>query len=215
MFALVLAPSEALAAWPTVIGSATGLYPCAGDENLIQTASPVGTSYAVPAGGAFITSWSTLAGAYTGPVGLQVWRRVNSSTYLLVGASPEMTLTTGITNTFPLTTPIPVQANDLLGMRIGVSTSPDAALCIQPVAGGAFSFVKGPAPAVGTSGTGLIWSASPGWQLDVSATVDTTTTPGPGTGCDSSANANATDACAQTQTLILRLFAAAVRASRV
>jgi hypothetical protein len=41
------------------------------------------------------------------------------------------------------------------------------------------------------------------------------TPPPSGNGCDSSANANMNDACSQTQTLILRLFAAAVKASRV
>jgi len=221
MLAVVLAPSGALAAFPTVIGSATGTDPCGGNYNFIQTVSPIGTSYAVPAGGSFITSWSTQAGAYTGPVGLQVWRRVNSYTYLLVGASPEMTLTPGTTPTFTLATPIAVLANDLLGMRIGASTSPNTALCTQAVAagaGGAYSFVRAAAPTVGTTGdASFVWTASAGYQLNVSATVDATPTPGPvpGTGCDSSANANMTDACSQTQTLILRLFAAAIKASRI
>src|SRR3979409_1153105 len=73
VLATLMSPSGALAA-PIVIGSALGSYTCGGNFNTVQSTSPTGTSYAVPAAG-FITSWSTQAGAFAGPVGLQVWRK--------------------------------------------------------------------------------------------------------------------------------------------
>jgi len=228
VLALVMSPSGALAA-PVVIGSATGLYGCGGSFNMVQSTSPLGVSYAVPTGGAFITSWSTDAGPFIGPVGLQVWRKTAGS-FTLVGASPEMPLSASVVNTFTLATPIPVQAGDLLGLRIPASTLPQAAQCVTSAAGGAYSFaISATAPAIGAV---VAFSASPGYQLDVAATVDTVATPpgpvppgpvppgpvppgpGTGTGCDSSANANLKDACGatQTQTLFAQILTAALRA---
>src|ERR1700687_5186513 len=74
LLAVVLVPNMALAA-PVTIGSPVGTVTCGGDFNLVQSTSPVGTSYAVPIGGGVITQWSTQAGGYTAPVRLQVWRK--------------------------------------------------------------------------------------------------------------------------------------------
>src|ERR1700682_1199549 len=228
VLALVMSPSGALAA-PVVIGSATGLYGCCGSFNMVQSTSPLGVSYAVPTGGAFITSWSTDAGPFIGPVGLQGGRKTAGS-FTLVGASPEMPLSASVVNTFTLATPIPVQAGDLLGLRIPASTLPQAAQCVTSAAGGAYSFaISATAPAIGAV---VAFSASPGYQLDVAATVDTVATPpgpvppgpvppgpvppGPGTrtGCESAGDAHLRGACGatQTQTLFAQILTAALRA---
>jgi hypothetical protein len=137
---------------------------------------------------------------------------MSGSMFALVGASPVVTLPSTGVNTFALAPAdqITVLANDLLGLRIeGPNTN--TGLCGEYAAGGSWSYLLGAQPIVGVP---TPFTPQPGVKLNVSATVETPTTPG-GTGCDSTANANMTDACGQTQTLILRLFAAAVKASRV
>jgi hypothetical protein len=181
LIAMVLSPHPAFAA--TVIGSATGSVPCQAQFDVVQMTSAV--SYAIPAGGGTITSWSTLADATnTGPVGLEVWRPTTTQfTYLLVGLSPLMTLTPSILNTFNLAAPIAVQAGDLLGMRIE-----GAAACGQQVPGTTYGYHLGATPAVGVV---TQFGFSNSFQLDVEATLGTVTPPPPPPpGCDSSGNSN-------------------------
>jgi hypothetical protein len=112
---LGLSPIQAGAA--TVIGSATATAGV-GCRNLdtVQLSS-AGVSYAVPAGGGVITSWSTTALINPGPAGLLVWRPTTTpGTYTLVAATTPAALLPGLNN-FTLTTPIPVQAGDVLGLR--------------------------------------------------------------------------------------------------
>src|ERR1700693_1774437 len=75
--AALLLPTAALAGTPTEIGSAQGTIDCTNTGltgfNTVQVTSS-GDSYAVPAGGTSITSWTVAAGGDTGPVGLEVWR---------------------------------------------------------------------------------------------------------------------------------------------
>src|SRR3981081_2130828 len=139
LFAMVLSPHPALAA--TVIGSPAGDTVCAGQFAPVQRSSAL--SYAVPAGGGAITSWSTLADATNpGPVALEVWRPTTTLyTYLLVGLSPLMTLTPSTVNTFNLASPIAVQAGALLGLRIE-----GAAACGQSVPGTTYGYHLGATP---------------------------------------------------------------------
>jgi len=192
LFAMVLSPHPALAA--TVIGSATGSVPCQGQFDVVQMTSAV--SYAVPAGGGAITSWSTLADATNvGPVGLEVWRPTTTQfTYLLVGLSPLMTLTPSTVNTFNLASPIAVQAGDLLGLRIE-----GAAACGQSVPGTTYGYHLGATP---TAGAVTQFGFSNTFQLDVEATLGSVTPPPPppSTGCDSTGNSTGDDKCKDNST---------------
>ena len=189
LFAMVLSPHPALAA--TVIGSATGSVPCQGQFDVVQMTSAV--SYAVPAGGGAITSWSTLADATNvGPVGLEVWRPTTTQfTYLLVGLSPLMTLTPSTVNTFNLASPIAVQAGDLLGLRIE-----GAAACGQSVPGTTYGYHLGATP---TAGAVTQFGFSNTFQLDVEATLGSATPPPPppSSGCDSTGDSSGDDICQQ------------------
>jgi hypothetical protein len=119
--AALLLPSTALAA-PTEIGSAQGDTPCNllnGPFDSFQLSSSQGVSYAIPSGGTSITSWSVQAySGDTGPVALEVWNPTPPDVYTLVGMSSPQPLAAGM-NTFDLTsTPITVQAGDLIGLRV-------------------------------------------------------------------------------------------------
>lgn len=187
LFAMMLSPHSALAA--TVIGSPTGSVPCAGQFDTVQMTSTL--SYAVPAGGGTITSWSTLADSTNlGPVGLEVWRPTTTQlSYLLVGLSPLMTLSPSTLNTFNLAAPIAVQAGDLLGLRIE-----GAAACGQATPGTTYGYHLGPTPAVGVV---TQFGLSNTFQLDVEATLGSVTPPPPppSTGCDSADNSTGDDSC--------------------
>jgi hypothetical protein len=189
LFAMVLSPHPALAA--TVIGSPTGDTPCQGQYDVVQMTSAV--SYAVPAGGGTITSWSTLADATnTGPVGLEVWRPTATQfTYLLVGLSPLVTLNPSVLNTFNLAAPIAVQAGDLLGLRIE-----GAAMCGLRVPGTTYGYHLGATPAVGVV---TQFGFSNTFQLDVEATLGSVTPPPPpqSSGCDSTGDSSGDDICQQ------------------
>jgi hypothetical protein len=117
--AALLLPSTALAS-PAQIGSAQGDTQCnllRGPFDSFQLTSQ-GVSYAVPPGGTSITSWSVQGySGDTGPVALEVWNPT-PPVYTLVGMSAPQTPAVGM-NTFDLTsTPIPVQAGDLIGLRV-------------------------------------------------------------------------------------------------
>src|SRR5258708_6479315 len=114
--AALLLPHAALAA--TEIGSAQGSIVCTTTGfDSVQVASS-GNSFAVPAGGTSISSWSVLAGADTGPVGLEVWQPGAPPAYTLIAAAPDQALTVNSLNTFTLATPIPVTPGDLIGLRV-------------------------------------------------------------------------------------------------
>lgn len=165
--AVVLISGSARAA--TVIGSAAGSVPCGTGIDTVQTASS-GASYAVPAGGGTITGWSTQAGADAGPAALLVWRpTATAGTYMLVGESPLVTLTAGTLNTFNLSTPIAVNAGDLIGLRLEGPLE-----CAQAgTSGDTFGYSVGPTPAVNASEAML---PNTGFTLDVAATMGSAAT---------------------------------------
>jgi hypothetical protein len=100
----------------TTIGLANGGTLCPGSYDLVQMAATT-ASYSVPAGGGTITDWSTTSSVNTGSAGLLVWRpTATPGTYTLVAAIAAVPMNVGL-NSFHLTTPIPVQAGDVLGLH--------------------------------------------------------------------------------------------------
>src|ERR1700687_1731245 len=164
LIAMVFSASPAFAG--TTIESPSGTTICSPPPSLVQVSSSTG-AYTVPAGGGSISSWSIQATAWPGPVGLQVWRPTATAlTYTLVGASPLVTLATGTVNTITLAAPIPVQAGDLLGLRVELK-----AACMQFTS--STSDVYGIAYGVNpTTGSTAAFSSGNTTQLDVAATVD-------------------------------------------
>jgi hypothetical protein len=172
MIATLLSASATIAS--TAIGSAAGNITCSAGFDTVQVSWSSGT-YAVPAGGGPITSWSTQAGPLAGPVGLQVWRpTATANSYQLVGASPLVTLVPSTLNTINLATPISVKAGDLLGLRIE-----GRAYCqlTSSIATDTYGGRLGATPAVGAIAA---FSVNKFAQLDIAATVTTAvTTPTP------------------------------------
>jgi hypothetical protein len=91
-----------------------------------QTSVASGASYAVPAPGGAITSWSTLAAGNSGQkFGFKLLRRTGAA-YTVIGHDGPEALVPGSLNTFPIG--IPAQAGDLISMYIPspAETSPVA-----------------------------------------------------------------------------------------
>ncbi|HVS48681.1 MAG TPA: hypothetical protein VHJ99_07260 [Candidatus Dormibacteraeota bacterium] len=195
LIGMVFSANAAFAA--TVIGSAAGtVTSTSAGFDTVQISWSSGT-YAVPAGGGFITLWSTQAGPLAGPVGLQVWRPTTTAgTYLLVGASPLVTLTPSMMNDIPLLTRIPVQEGDLLGLRIeGRATYGQYTSSATDTYGSKQSVN----PAVGVIDT---FTNNTFFQLDVAATVEPAITPPPPpppppTGCGFTGVSTGDDVCIQ------------------
>jgi hypothetical protein len=178
--AALLLPTTALAATTTEIGSAQGTIDCTETGltgfNSVQVTSS-GDSYAVPAGGTLITSWTVQAGDDTGPVGLEVWQPSTTLTYTLVASTPVETLTANSVTTFP--TSINVEAGDLIGLRVdapAVCEAPTLNTDGTPNFAYSVGFSYGATPAPG--GTALM-SVFAGFQLDISASVEVTVNPPP------------------------------------
>jgi Ca2+-binding RTX toxin-like protein len=120
--ALIAGPGSAGAA--TQIGQTfPGTFSCLGPSTYFeQSTAPASPSYAVPAGGGVITSWSVVArGGDTGQVKLGVLRNAGApSQFTTIGASVARTLTASLTantlNTF--TTRVPAQAGDRIAALI-------------------------------------------------------------------------------------------------
>lgn len=91
--------------------------PCNLGNVLFQASTAGGASYAVPAGGGVITSWSTHAGNTIGAMKLVIVRPLAANQYLVVAASPAQDLFPNHVNTFTLSPGIAVQGGDLLGLR--------------------------------------------------------------------------------------------------
>src|SRR5436305_14620536 len=79
-----------------------------GSFSVVQESS-VGVSYAVPAGGGTLTSWSVAAGPNTDTFQLEVWRPAGANTFTLVFISIPLMIaaTTGV-HTFPLSPAVAV-----------------------------------------------------------------------------------------------------------
>jgi hypothetical protein len=82
-----------------------------------QTSVATGASYAVPAPGGVITSWSTNAGPGAGQLfEMKIFRPMSPSAYLVVAHDGPRPLTPSVLNTFPVS--IPVRAGDIVGVHI-------------------------------------------------------------------------------------------------
>ena len=94
------------------------------DEVPIAVAS--GASYAVPAPGGVITSWSTRAGAGAGQsYEMKVFRPTGPGSYLVVAHDGPRPLAPSVLNTFPVS--IPIQAGDVVGIQyLGLLSTPTA-----------------------------------------------------------------------------------------
>jgi len=87
-----------------------------------QSTAPGSPSYAVPAGGGTITSWSVQTGPSGAHVKLAVLRNAGGpSTFTTVSTSAEGVLAASTLNTF--STSLPVQADDRIGVLITSSSS--------------------------------------------------------------------------------------------
>jgi hypothetical protein len=191
LIGMVLSANAAFAA--TVIGSATGtVTSTSAGFDTVQISWSSG-SYAVPALGGSITSWSTQAGPLAGPVGLQVWRPTTTAlTYVLVGSSPLVSLVPSTLNTFTLATPIAVQEGDLLGLRIEGRATYGQYTSSATDTYGAKQSVN---PAVDAIDA---FTNNTFFQLDVAATVEPAVTPPPpSSGCDFTGVSNGDDVCTQ------------------
>lgn len=99
-----------------------------------QTAVSSGASYAVPAPGGVITSWSTNAGPGAGQkLELKVFRPIGPGAYTVVGHDIARALVPSTLNTFPVS--IPVQAGDVVGTHVfgnvGLETSTPTACLFE------------------------------------------------------------------------------------
>ena len=158
----------------TVIGATGANTLCNQAFDLVQMSSSAGT-FAVPTGGGSISSWSSESGSFLGQIALQVWRpTATADVYQLVGTSPLVTPPLAFTvNSYNLATPIPVQAGDLLGLR--VDTKANCALFSAGVVGDNYGAHMGASPAL--DGTASFISNV--GTLNVTATVDAVIPPPP------------------------------------
>lgn len=78
-----------------------------------------GASYTVPLPGGLLTSWSTNAGPGPGQkLTMKVFRPQPGGGYQVVAHDGPRALTPSALNTFPLSTPIPVLPNDIVGIHV-------------------------------------------------------------------------------------------------
>jgi IPT/TIG domain/PASTA domain len=83
----------------------------------LQASVGAGASYAVPAPGGVITSWSTNAGPGAGQLyEMKIFRPVTPGTYLVVAHDGPRPLVPSTLNTFPVS--IPVLPGDIVGLHI-------------------------------------------------------------------------------------------------
>ena len=182
--AVLLLPITAVPVSAATLGSAAGNMTClTGTDTVAISAPGVPNRYAVPADGSnLITGWSTFGGSVTGQVALLVWRpTLTAGTYTLVGESPLVTPAAG-PNSFDLTVapaaPIPVQAGDVIGLRIEATAT---CFLLPGAAGDGMGSLTTAAP-----GATETFAASPlTMSLDVAATTGTSAPPPPPpTTCD-------------------------------
>jgi hypothetical protein len=136
-------------------------------EVQVSTGSGV-PSYVVPPGVSAITGWSTLSG--NGPAGemaLEVWRpTATPNSFILVGIGPIEKLQPNKLNQFTLSSPIQVQAGDLLGQdRRGY----DCDVTERGPAGDAIAYQLTQTPPTPGS-TVALPNTVPGVELNVAAT---------------------------------------------
>jgi hypothetical protein len=179
----LLLPTTALAGTPTEIGSASGSLVCSVTGFDSVQVSSSGNSYAVPAGGTSITSWSVFVGVdaagapATGPVGLEVWQPGASPSFTLIATDTipaGTTLTPNAVNTFTPATPIPVTEGDLIGLRVDGPFVCESQIITGTTDAAGFAFET--QPAVGST---VFMNVFPSFQLNIAASVDVTINPPP------------------------------------
>lgn len=146
---------------PQNCGPSSGAY--------VQASVTSDRSYAVPANGVRITSWSTTALATGGQtVSLFVFRPLAGDSYMTVAHDGPHTLNPLAVNTFSVN--LAVKPGDLLGLNPDLSTNFPTA-CGFVVSGevGEFGSFPNPPPADGSSGT---FFSNPGNRVNVNARVE-------------------------------------------
>ena len=135
----------------------------------VQSTVTSGRSYAVPANGVRITSWSTAALATAGQeLSLLVLRPLGGTSYLTVTHDGPHLLTPSAVNTFQAN--FTVKPGDVLGLNPDLSTNfpTGCGFVVAGETGEAGSFPD-PPPADGDSGT---FTPNPGNRLNVTAEVE-------------------------------------------
>jgi hypothetical protein len=119
----------------------------------VQATVSSGPSYALPANGLRITSWSTSALATSGQqVSLMVFRRLSGDSFMTVTHDGPHTLIPSVVNTFQIN--LAVQPGDVLGLNPDTSTSfPTGCGFLAAGETGEFGSFPNPPPADGASGT--------------------------------------------------------------
>jgi hypothetical protein len=164
----VMAGTSQAGAAVTIGQTFAGTFNCTGPSTyFVQSTAPASPSYAVPAGGSAITSWSVQTGAAVGQVKLAVLRNAGGpSTFTTVGTSAAQTLSANSLNTFP--TNLPVQANDRIGVLILSGSYDCASFGFDPADVG-----QRDALVVHDTGTFTYSDPNPGARTDIAATVET------------------------------------------
>jgi hypothetical protein len=92
---------------------------CSGSWDEFQLGVSSGASYAIPAPGGVLTSWSTNAGPGAGQsLTMKVFRPVGPGTYSVVAHDGPRPLIPSALNTFPLSAPIAVLPGDIVGIHL-------------------------------------------------------------------------------------------------
>ncbi len=166
---LLLASGSASAATTIGQNGADVAGTCGAGNTFVQTATATGVpSYAVPAGGGVISSWSFLAGSTSGEGDkLKVVRSNGTANqFVVVGESALEMMTPSTLNTFQVR--MPVQAGDLIGL---FTVDGNDCVVSTHTPGNTDAYVAGADPAPGTTFTGIPESSS-GEAYNVSAVVE-------------------------------------------
>lgn len=133
----------------------------------IQLSVSSGASYAIPAPGGVLTSWSVVATPTPGQtMGLKVFRPL-AGQFQVVAVDGPRPLTPGVVNTFPAS--IPVQAGDIIGQVLPAGAL-SSVICGFPTSspGDVFSYEEGNAPVGGTLDFDKTFVE---WRLSITATL--------------------------------------------
>jgi uncharacterized repeat protein (TIGR01451 family) len=166
---VLLASGSASAATTIGQNGASGPGTCGAGNTFIQTGTATGVpSYAVPAGGGVITSWSFQAGSTTDEHDKLKIVRSNGTAnqFVVVGESALEAMTPSTLNTFQLR--MPVQAGDLIGL---FTVDGNDCVVSTHTPGNTDLYIAGADPAPGTTFTGIPESSS-GEAYNVSAVVE-------------------------------------------
>ena len=165
----VALPASASAAVTIGATGGNGVADCPADFTWAQDSTAVGSpTYAVPAGGGVITSWSHDRGPAlaTAQLRLKVFRKTASSTFLTVGQSDFETLAAPGVNTFA--TRVEVKGGDILGFRFTAA----AISCRRSGVTGDLAMASGPGQPDPPPGTSVPLGTVGAFLLNLAATVE-------------------------------------------